>query len=39
MSSVQYGINFGKNRINKNVVDYQEQVNKEHIVVTAILSD
>jgi len=28
MSSVQGSINFSKNRINTNLVDYQEQMNK-----------
>jgi len=28
MSSVQYSINFSKNRTNTNLVDFQEQMNK-----------
>jgi len=28
MSSVQYSINFSKNGINTNLVDFQEQMNK-----------
>jgi len=32
MSSVQYTINFSKNRINTNLVDYWEQLNKSTII-------